>query len=403
MSFASEFLILLGILIVGGVITIVPLRMLFGQNLTLRLLLGLMTGIDILVVIVYFWARLGGVNNLKASLILVSIAMLPMLVNFFLVGKTLIDKLGRIGDELDASADQVADSASQVASAGNSLAVGASQQAASIEETSASLEELSVMTKQNAENTIEANRVMKEEAIPNFQQISDRMGKMKDAIGKTVSASEETAKIIKTIDEIAFQTNLLALNAAVEAARAGEAGAGFAVVADEVRNLAMRAAEAAKSTTDLIKDSNGRIKETSELNEQVFEVVEQNSNITNRVSTLIDEIARASAEQNSGIDQINQAMNHMDKVIQENAANSEESAASAEEMSAQAFKMKTLAGDLVTIVHGSTKKQPVKTKTYSDAHLPAGKRGNGTLQKVQPGKKGEVTPEQILSIEDDDF
>ncbi len=385
MSIIVELSILVGIIVFGSVITIAVLYMIFGRNLTMRLLFGLMPGINILLVIIYLWKILGGVQNLKMTIILVPIAMVPMIVSFYLVGKTLIRKISSVGDELDASADQVASAAGHVASAGNSLASGASQQAASIEETAASLEEMSAMTMKNAESAAEANRIMKEEANPNFQLISDRMNQMKTAIDKTVLASEETAKIIRIIDEIAFQTNLLALNAAVEAARAGEAGAGFAVVADEVRNLAIRAAEAAKTTTDLIKDSNSQIKETGEFNEQVLEVVERNADITNRVSTLIDEIAMASSEQDSGIKQINLATTHMEKVIQENAANAEESAASSEEMSAQAFQMKALVEELVIIVHGSIEK----------------KKTTGDLQKVLIRKQEEVTPDQVLLLEDE--
>jgi methyl-accepting chemotaxis protein len=157
-------------------------------------------------------------------------------------------------------------------------------------------------------------------------------------MGKIIHASsDETAKIIKTIDEIAFQTNLLALNAAVEAARAGEAGAGFAVVADEVRNLAMRAAEAAKTTAGLIEENIKDIKEGSELvastDEAFKQLVRDNSN---KVGELVGEIAAASQEQSQGVEQVNNAMADMDKITQQNAASAEQSASASEQLNSQA-------------------------------------------------------------------
>ena len=99
------------------------------------------------------------------------------------------------------------------------------------------------------------------------------MAEISEAIDSIRHSSESTARIIKTIDEIAFQTNLLALNAAVEAARAGEAGKGFAVVAEEVRNLAQRSAEAARNTAALIEESQSNADHGVEVAERAREHV----------------------------------------------------------------------------------------------------------------------------------
>ena len=308
---------------------------------------------------------------------------------------------------------QVAAASHQVAASSQSMAEGTSQQAASLEETSSSLEEISSMTQQNAANAGQCDNVLKSEAAPNFQIINDRIVKMKVAIQETVQASDETSKIIKTIDEIAFQTNLLALNAAVEAARAGEAGAGFAVVADEVRNLAMRAAEAAKNTSELIEGSNKRIKDASALTDQVVDAISENARIAQKVTQLSEEIAAATHEQSNGLHQVNIAVSEMDKVTQQAAANAEESASAAEEMNAQAQQMMTHVHELLTIVGGHDNAAVRQSKVMierkaalpSRRHIPANSRALAkAATRAKTADQGRVVrPEEILPLEEDEF
>jgi methyl-accepting chemotaxis protein len=270
----------------------------------------------------------------------------------YLIVSSITKPIRRVVDGLAEGADQVASASGQVSGSSQQLAEGASEQAASIEETSSSLEEMSSMTKQNAEHAGQANKLMSETSDV-VVKANQSMDKLTVSMAEITKASEETSKIIKTIDEIAFQTNLLALNAAVEAARAGEAGAGFAVVADEVRNLAMRAAEAAKNTANLIEGTVKKIKDGSELVQETSADFSQVAASAGKMSELIGEISAASTEQAQGIDQVNKAVNEMDKVVQTNAANAEESASAAEEMNAQAENMKNFVAELVAIVDGS--------------------------------------------------
>jgi methyl-accepting chemotaxis protein len=192
------------------------------------------------------------------------------------------------------------------------------------------------------------------------------MRELTDAMQQITSASEETSNIIKTIDEIAFQTNLLALNAAVEAARAGEAGAGFAVVADEVRNLAMRAAEAAKNTADLIEQTIQKVNDGSELVSETNTAFGEVADRAAKAGELVEEITAASREQSQGIDQVNNAVTEIDQVTQQNAASAEASSAASGEMRTQAEKMEAIVNKLVVFVNGS---RPQKQRKEPDVAL----------------------------------
>ncbi|MDB5297139.1 MAG: methyl-accepting chemotaxis sensory transducer, partial [Phycisphaerales bacterium] len=287
-----------------------------------------------------------------ATLVGVGVAVAVGAAVAVLLVRSIGSALSRMAASLGDGSGQVAAAAGQVAASSQAQAQGASEQAASLEESSSALEEVSSMTKRNADTADQA-RAVSAQAQAAAEAGNAAMGKMTAAIAGIERSAGETAKILKTIDEIAFQTNLLALNAAVEAARAGEAGKGFAVVAEEVRNLAMRSAEAAKSTAALIEGSVQNARNGVAVAAEVAGSLGQIGAAAKKVDQLVGEIAAAGREQTQGIGQVTAAVGQMDRVTQAGAASAEEGAAAAEELSGQAEQLQQIVRELTALVGGA--------------------------------------------------
>jgi methyl-accepting chemotaxis protein len=280
---------------------------------------------------------------------LVIMALLFATLIIRIVSNAVILPISRVIKDLSQGADNLLAAANQVSSSSHELADGANRQAASLEETSSALVEVSSMSRQNADNVNQTN-LMAENARKSAEVAQSSMLKMGEAIAGIKKSADQTAVIMKTIDEIAFQTNLLALNAAVEAARAGEAGAGFAVVAEEVRSLALRSAQAAKQTAQLIEESQQNAENGVSAADEVKDILSQIVDGVNKVSQLSREITVASDEQAQGVEQINSAVSDVDLVTQTNAAISDAAASASEELSGQAKEMNELVYVLADIV-----------------------------------------------------
>jgi methyl-accepting chemotaxis protein len=284
-----------------------------------------------------------------ASLAVALVVLVTLL--FLLINRTVIVPVTQISRALAAGTAEITTSTGQVAQMSQTLATGASEQASSLEETSAALEEMAAMTRQNADNARHANDIARQASALAETGVAS-MGRMQAAIDRIRQSAVETAKIIRTIDEIAFQTNLLALNAAVEAARAGEAGKGFAVVAEEVRNLARRSAEAARSTAELIEGAQQHAEAGVAVTGEVAQNLSAIQESAGKVAGLIAQITTAGQEQSQGIGQLNKAVQEMDQVVQRNAAGAEEAAGTSSELSGQVRSLEVTLTQLQAVIAG---------------------------------------------------
>jgi methyl-accepting chemotaxis protein len=341
--------------------------------------------------------------------------------------------LTHVATSLGAGSTQIVGATEQLSSTSQKLAEGASEQAASIEETSSSMEEMTSIVQQNTNSVQDSKTLTTDtrnttlqsvESVRELKQSVDQAHlsskQLTEAVQAIKTSSDSIAKIIKTIDEIAFQTNILALNAAVEAARAGEAGMGFAVVADEVRNLAKRSADAAKETATIIEDSIHKSEAGARVNEEVVKTLvdidtksrqvddslQQILGKVGKVDEAMAQIATASKEQSQGIGQVNIALTQMDKVTQASAASAEETASAAEELNAQAAELKSVVGQLLQLVGGSDTTQDAASTPHASTHQSNTPRKfttpvRTTASHNNPGERGEKKAAASIPLDAD--
>lgn len=284
------------------------------------------------------------------------------------------DKLKELIGSIQRSTEQISSASNQLSSSSQQVSQASNEQAASAEEISSTMEEMQANIQQNAENSIETERI----AVKAANDIETGS----KSVSQTVKSMKIIAQKISIISEIAYQTNILALNAAVEAARVGDEGRGFAVVAAEVRTLAERSRKAAEEI-NIISSESVAIAENSEniLNSIVPDI--------KKTSILVKEITLSSKEQVSSVNQVSQAVDQLNKATQMTSAVSEEVASSSEELDSQAEQLKN------TINFFKTGKFVESAQAYKSKKIHKTQKNTNHFTKFQ-------APVKSKSVENDD-
>ncbi len=286
---------------------------------------------------------------LEVVLVIVVLTAAVLVVMSLLMTRSIVRPIGRAVHMLVGSSSQVAEASDNIASACQRLAGASADQSENLSRSAASLEELTGFAKQNADNTENASRLM-DTTHTAAGEANHMMQDLERSMQAIRASSDQVAGVIKTIEDISFQTNLLALNAAVEAARAGEAGKGFAVVADEVRNLAQRAADAARSSTEIISQSVQQTRDAAHMATSSAASIESTLDAMNQVKEMLGQIGAASAEQSAGIAHLSESVNRLDDANREVVDNSSDAAQSAGELSEQSHQLEKVIGGLSDII-----------------------------------------------------